>query len=70
MARPASVWDDTGPSEPTTFEIEGHRFLVSPTGGSGVHTGRGRYGVECLTCDQVIHPRTTGPGHRVEQHLR
>lgn len=39
----------------------GHLFVITATRESGIHSGRTRYRVYCLTCDKRIHPATTGP---------
>lgn len=51
-------------SRPCYFEVN------EVPGETGFNTGRQRYRVRCVTCDVVIHPATTGPVIRVNQHLR
>jgi len=50
--------------------FNGHRFRISATRESGLHTGRRRCRVECQTCEEVVHEATTGPGERIMEHLR
>lgn len=57
--------------EPTTSpEPETHAFRVTPTNDEGIHTGRRRYKVECISCNKLLHEATTGALERIEQHLR
>ena len=69
-----TAYDDALPElKPgNTAEIvrDGHVMHVTATRHDGFHTGRRRYSVECLTCKLVVHPATTGPQHRIDQHLR
>lgn len=51
------------------FSIKGHAFVVTPTGESGIHTGRPRYRVRCETCDVLVHTGTTSVEANVEHHL-
>lgn len=46
-----------------------HHLVVTPTNREAVHTGRPLFRVECLSCHDLIHEETTGPGERVTQHL-
>jgi hypothetical protein len=46
------------------------QFSMEWTGQEGLHTGRRRYAVKCLTCNEVLHEGTTGPADRINQHLR
>jgi hypothetical protein len=46
------------------------RFLMEPTGESGIHSGRSRYRVTCLTHRLVLHRATTGPIENINAHLR
>jgi hypothetical protein len=45
-----------------------HRYLVTPTGESGINTGRPRYRVECLSCGELLHEATTGAVENMEAH--
>lgn len=65
----ASVYDDAGPSDELEFAVAGHEIRVVPTGDTGLHTGRQRYRVTCVTCFEVLHPGTTGPRYQIERHL-
>lgn len=60
---------DAGPTERVDFELQGHHFRVTPIDKRGVDTGRRRYLVECLTCEEEIHEATTGPAGMCRQHL-
>lgn len=64
------VYDTDGPTETTAFELAGVRYVVTPTKDKGIHTGRTRFKVECLTCPVLIHEATTGPSVRVRDHHR
>lgn len=66
--KPISHYDTDGPKETTGFEYGGRRFLVTPTGGTGIHTGRDRFRVDCLSCGELLHESTTGPSARVRNH--
>lgn len=61
MSRADSLWDE-GVHQECKME-------VSPTSSHGIHSGRRRYRVVCLTCRTLIHEATTGPGSRVDSHL-
>lgn len=74
---PTSVYADDGPTEAMNLTVDGVEFWVSPLAEYGIHTGRTRYRVECMTCvrrwhlhNAVIHPATTGPRARVVDHIR
>lgn len=49
---------------------DGHEFKVTPTNAIGIHSGRRRHRVECVTCQAVVHEATTGPSQMIERHLR
>jgi hypothetical protein len=68
--KPISVYDDAGPRESTVVHHGAASYQVDPTTETGIHSGRTRYRVECLTCPEVLHERTTGPGARIQQHTR
>lgn len=51
------------------FTTEGHAFVVTPTGESGIHTDRPRYRVQCTTCGEVVHEGTTGVEWNIKAHL-
>lgn len=69
-----SVYNDAMPDlEPgNTAEVirDGHTLHVTATRHDGVHTGRRRYSVECLSCRILVHPATTGPQQNIDYHLR
>lgn len=59
------------PENDTTFTIrDGHIFASTPTGDVGIDSGRPRFKVECLTCNECLHENTTGPSLRIESHIR
>lgn len=68
--KPDSIYEDDGPKEEIEFNYHGHRFRVTPTSETGIHTGRTRYHVKCLTCEELIHEATTGPRPMCEQHVK
>ena len=47
----------------------GHILACTPTGDVGSDSGRPRFKVECLTCNEVLHENTTGPSVRIESHV-
>lgn len=63
------IYDDCGPKETVTFTVLGVSFMVEPTSQTGINSGRRRYAVYCLTCDEGLHEATTGPESRCEAHL-
>jgi len=66
---PESVYDDDGPAEPATFTVEGHQFYVAATEEDGIHSGRRRFSVKCLTCSELVHPGSTSARAQVQFHL-
>ena len=52
------------------FMLDGHQLRVTATSEVGCDSGRRRYRVECLTCNEVVHEATTGPRERLAFHLR
>ena len=66
---PDSAYQDDGPSGTVEFELHNIRFRVAPTNEVGIHTGRRRFLVTCLTCAEVLHEATTGPDWRIGMHL-
>lgn len=54
------------------FEIArgGHTIRITPTSQRGFHSGRRLHRIECLTCEFLLHPATTGPLEHVDRHLR
>ncbi len=60
---------DDGPDEDIEFEVLGVKFEVKRTEHIGVHSGRTRYFVRCVTCDEIIHEATTGPRPNIESHM-
>jgi len=66
---PCSYLIDDGPAEAIEFEVLGVKFEVKPTEHRGCDTGRVRYFVKCLTCNEVLHEATTGPRPNIEGHM-
>ncbi len=68
-----SIYDDwkgdTGGDPLTIVETEGHTFHVTRTKHIGCSTGRFRYRVRCVTCGNLLHHATTGPGSMMESHV-
>ncbi len=64
-----SAYDNAGPAETVTFDLDGHTFIVAPTGDTGFDTGRNRYFVRCFTCAETLHENTTGPECMIDRHL-
>ena len=66
----SGVYDDSGPETFKTFQAAGVTVSVEPTIGDGINSGRKRYMVACLDCDNdVLHRATTGPACIIEEHL-
>jgi hypothetical protein len=65
-----TVYANAGPKKAIEFEIAGTPFQVRPVEGLGIHTGRQRYFVACVSCDCILHAETTGPGSHVQGHMR
>lgn len=69
-----SIYDDAmpelGPGNTAEVVRDGHVMHITATRGTGFHSGRRRYMVECLTCRETIHEATTGPMSLVGFHLR
>lgn len=47
-----------------------HHLRVTATRELGCDTGRRRYRVECLTCNEVVHEATTGAHWNMGFHIR
>jgi hypothetical protein len=62
--------DGLRPGESRDYAIDGHHQRVTATGQVGCDTGRRRYRVECLTCDEVVHEATTGAHENMRRHVR
>lgn len=56
--------------ESRDFAIDGHHFRVTATADLGCDTGRRRYRVECLSCQEVVHEATTGAHWNMGYHVR
>jgi len=80
-AKPRSIYDTNGPRDLTDLVILGVHLRVTPSGGSGAHTGRDRYVVACATCGDldavsganmmlILHSNTTSPTSVARWHLR
>lgn len=67
--KPKSHYDSDGPLEPITVPISGINFRIAPTADTGIHTGRTRFLVVCLDCQETLHHATTGPSSRITHHL-
>jgi hypothetical protein len=64
-------YDTDGPvtRNAVDFTIGQAWIQVQATGADGLHTGRDRYSVLCLTCEKVLHHNTTGTSTRILHHL-
>lgn len=58
LARGRGVYDTDGPAEPTVVHLRAS-YVVTPSGDSGIHTGCGRFCVECATRVCVLCERPT-----------
>lgn len=45
-------------------------IVVTPTGDTGIHSGRGRFRVVCRTCRVVLHHNSTGPEIWADDHRK
>ena len=45
-----------------------HDYNITPTGDSGMNSGRPRYRVVCTTCNEVLHENTTSPEAQQQRH--
>jgi hypothetical protein len=66
---PRSRLFDDGPARAVTFDIEGHRMVVTPTGDRAIHSDRRRFRVVCNSCGETVHEGTTSATTRVLQHI-
>lgn len=70
---PISHYDSNGPRDggPVEFNIAGNSFLVVKADDKiAPDTGRDRYKVVCLECDEILHEGTTGPPSYISEHLK
>lgn len=63
------MYENDGPDVTAEFELDGCKFRVTPTGDTGIDSGRKRYRSECLTHAVVMHENTTGGWGRCQEHL-
>lgn len=49
-------------------DVGEHHNLVMLTNEEGIHSGRPRYLVVCVTCEVLLHEATTGPVERMDHH--
>jgi hypothetical protein len=68
------IWNDDlpgmKPGDERTLTEDGHTFKITATDQLGCDTGRRRYRVDCVTCNEVVHEATTGPRWNVGFHVR
>jgi hypothetical protein len=65
---PGSVHDDDGAV--CDVEVQGHRFEIRDSGETGVDSGRTRWRVTCVSCDNVlVHPGSTSATAQIAMHL-
>lgn len=50
--------------------ILGHSIAMCATSLDGLHTGRRRYMVVCISCQELIHEATTGPAWNIVMHCK
>src|SRR5262249_28733735 len=65
--QPRSAYDSNGPAEATDVVLR-HAYRVTPTDEMAINTGRRRFRVECLTCEETLHEATTGTSSRILAH--
>ena len=69
-----SIFEDDMPDlregETRDFVLDDHHLRVTATRHLGVDTGRRRYRVECLTCNEVVHVATTGAHWNMKFHVK
>jgi len=68
--QPNNVYEDDGPPQDMEFELKGVRFNVYLSGEIGLDSMRTKYGVKCLSCNELLHPSTTSATIRVIQHMK
>ena len=61
---------DLRAGESRDYAIGDHHLRVTATRELGCDTGRRRYRVECLTCDEIVHAATTGVHWNMKYHVR
>ena len=67
---PIGAYDTQPREEYPELTVAGVRFSVLRSGDCGIHSGRDRFHVRCLDCEETVHPRTTGPGSLIRGHLQ
>ena len=66
--KPGSMHDDDGAV--CDVEVGGHRFEIRDSGGTGIDSGRTRWRVTCVSCDNVlVHPGSTSATAQIAMHL-
>lgn len=69
--QPRSHYDDDGPVQIRGFKVNGVPFMVGPIGIMfGVSTGRARFCVTCIDCDELVHEATTSASQQILMHGR
>lgn len=61
---------DMKPGDKRTYVDGDHVFTVTATSELGCDTGRRRYRVECVSCQDLVHEDTTGPRWNMGFHVR
>ena len=57
------------PGDVLTFTVQGCLIAGVRTTEEGIHTGRKRFLLGCITCHELMHESTTGVISRLEEHL-
>ena len=58
-----------GPDREVIFKLEGVTLKVTPAKEEGITTGRTRFRVACVSCDNLLHHGTTSPASACKHHV-
>ena len=58
------------PGQVAHYRHGDHLFVLTGTVYCGIHTGRPRLGLSCMTCRLFIHEATTGAEPLMASHVR
>lgn len=64
----SGMYVSDAPPAPCEAEYHTHTIRFTPTDLDGIHSGRTRVRVQCLTCGEVLHEATTGPRTVARHH--
>lgn len=61
---------DMNAGEVVTETHDGHEFTITALDETGIHSGRTRYRVSCLTCRILVHSGSTSANAQIRFHIR